>query len=201
MASCAPLLALVAALVALSTAHAQQAAPVVSFLAPQDRVSALETLGPNSAAAHPVGRTPLERGVPSWGAYLTAPDAENAALPGPTTVRHLCSSLLRVHVGIVHARGTAEAESIDACMRQGTAVLYLNGPGTLAYNITLNRAFDPADQLQSILLSVPQFINTSALTLGFLYGPNATTCACVVGAPSSSSKLPAHGSHVKGTLP
>jgi hypothetical protein len=65
-------------------------------------------------------------------------------------------------------------------MRQGSAVLYLNGPDTLAYNITLNRAFDPADQLQSILLTVPQFINTTAITLGFLYGANATTHPQVV---------------------
>ena len=57
---------------------------------------------------------------------------------------------------------------------QGTALLYLNGPDTLAYNITLNMPFGQTDQLQSILLSVPQFIDSSAVTLGYFYGGNAT---------------------------
>ena len=84
--ACTQLLALAVSLVVLPLSQCQQPG-VVSFLAPADRVSALETLGPNSQAAHPVGKSPLERGTPSWGAYLTAPDAANAVVPGPTTVR------------------------------------------------------------------------------------------------------------------
>ena len=71
---------------------------------------------------------------------------------------------------------------------QGTALLYLNGPDTLAYNITLSMPFDNSDQLESILLSVPQFINTSAVTLGFFYGANAT------GKPQVVRTLPVHSS-------
>ena len=92
--ACTQLLALALSLVVLPLTQCQQPG-VVSFLAPADRVSALETLGPNSQAARPVGKTPLERGTPSWGAYLTAPDAENAVVPGPTTVRHhRCETLM-----------------------------------------------------------------------------------------------------------
>lgn len=73
---------------------------------------------------------------------------------------------------------------------QGKAILYLSGPEKLAYNITLNRNFDPADQLQSVLLSVPQFINTSAVTLAVLYGANVTTPPQMVPLPLNLPSLP-----------
>ncbi|BDA42417.1 hypothetical protein COCOBI_03-3040 [Coccomyxa sp. Obi] len=57
---------------------------------------------------------------------------------------------------------------------KGRATISLSGPDTLSFNVTLNRAFDPSDLLQSILLSVPAFINSSAVTLAQLYGPNVT---------------------------
>ncbi|KAK9909587.1 hypothetical protein WJX75_004536 [Coccomyxa subellipsoidea] len=57
---------------------------------------------------------------------------------------------------------------------QGRATLSLSGPDTLSFNITLNRPFDLSNQLQSVLLSVPAFINSSAVTLAALYGPNVT---------------------------
>jgi hypothetical protein len=56
---------------------------------------------------------------------------------------------------------------------QGMAILSLSSPNTISFKITLDRNFDPADQLQSVLLSVPAFINSSAMTLGALVGHNA----------------------------
>lgn len=57
---------------------------------------------------------------------------------------------------------------------QGRATLSLSGPDTISFNITLNRPFDITNQLQSVLLSVPAFINSSAVTLAAMYGPNVT---------------------------
>lgn len=62
---------------------------------------------------------------------------------------------------------------------QGRATISLTGPDTLSFNVTLNRAFDPTDLLQSILLSVPAFINSSAVTLAQFYGPNVTNVQMV----------------------
>jgi hypothetical protein len=69
---------------------------------------------------------------------------------------------------------------------QGRATLSLSGPDTLSFNITLNRPFDLSNQLQSVLLSVPAFINSSAVTLAALYGPNVTNVQMVRYSPLST---------------
>ena len=85
----------------------------------------------------------------------------------------------------------AWALNVAHALLQGSVILYMSGPETLAYNITLDRAFNESDPLQSVLLSVPEFINSSAATLGVLYGANATAKPQVVRAfPSQTWLIP-----------
>lgn len=79
-----------AAAITLAVLPASQGQQVTSFLQPQQKanVSPLQTLGPNTPqlrALSPAG-TALERGMPSWGSYITAPDVDPTSASGPTKV-------------------------------------------------------------------------------------------------------------------
>ena len=177
-------LSALAVVLSVLTAQAQQGT-VVSFLGPQQKgnVPPLQPIS-NALRGRTAGTSPAERGVPSWGSFLTATDNQNPT-PGPTKVRAAytpfcdrCQHGACLHVVQWGWRSTRRM------LLQGNAVLYMSGPETLAFNITLDRAFNETNPLQSVLLSVPQFINSSAATLGVLYGANATAKAQTVRLPA-----------------
>lgn len=62
---------------------------------------------------------------------------------------------------------------------QGSVIVTLGAPERLTFNVTLNKPFSAADQLQSILISKPAFINSTAATLATLVGGNATNTQVV----------------------
>ena len=78
-------LSALAVALAVLTAQAQQGA-VVSFLGPQQKgtVPPLQPIS-NALRGRSAGASPAERGVPSWGSYLTPTDSQNPT-PGPTRV-------------------------------------------------------------------------------------------------------------------
>ncbi len=53
-------------------------------------------------------------------------------------------------------------------------VVTLSAPEKLSFNVTLNKPFSSSDPLQSILISKPAFINSTAATLATLVGGNAS---------------------------
>ncbi len=65
----------------------------------------------------------------------------------------------------------------------------LAAPERLAFNVTLNKPFAATDQLQSILISKPAFINSTAATLSTLYDSNSSNTQ-MVRQPHASCEFP-----------
>ena len=63
-------------------------------------------------------------------------------------------------------------DTLDAL--QGSVVVTLSAPERLTFNVTLNKPFPDSDPLQSILISKPASINSSAFTLVILAGGNTS---------------------------
>ena len=63
-------------------------------------------------------------------------------------------------------------DTLDAL--QGSIVVTLSNAERLTFNVTLNKPFSDSDPLQSILISKPASINSSAVTLASLVGGNAS---------------------------
>lgn len=55
----------------------------------------------------------------------------------------------------------------------------LSAPERLSFNVTLNKPFSASDPLQSILITKPAFINSTAATLTTLVGGNASNTQLV----------------------
>ena len=62
---------------------------------------------------------------------------------------------------------------------QGFVVVTLAAPERLTFNVTLNKPFAATDQLQSILISKPAFINSTAATLSTLFDSNSSNTQMV----------------------
>ena len=58
-------------------------------------------------------------------------------------------------------------------------IVTLSAPERLSFNVTLNKAFSASDPLQSILITKPTFINSTAATLATLVGGNASNTQLV----------------------
>ena len=149
--------------------------------------------------------SPEERGQPSWGSYLTPTDDEGTS-DGPTRVRFLllmcrlcllCRLCIYTAAGYFTFAGLALAGDLQCipcnvvlqsmirlilthiCTLQGTVILTLSAPERLSFNVTLNKPFSASDPLQSILISKPSFINSTAATLATLVGGNASNTQVV----------------------
>ena len=91
-------------------------------------------------------------------------------------------------------------------------VVTLSAPEKLSFNITLDKPFSASDPLQSILISKPAFINSTAATLATLVGGNATNTQLVcnlfrvcarppfgLGMPEFRRSTQGEGCHMKTT--
>ena len=58
-------------------------------------------------------------------------------------------------------------------------IVTLAAPERLTFNVTLNKPFAATDQLQSILISKPAFINSTAATLSILFDSNSSSTQMV----------------------
>ena len=58
-------------------------------------------------------------------------------------------------------------------------IVALSAPERLSFNVTLNKAFSASAPLQSILITKPTFINSTAATLATLVGGNASNTQLV----------------------
>lgn len=68
-------------------------------------------------------------------------------------------------------------DTLDAL--QGSVVVTLSAPQRLTFNVSLNKPFPDSDPVQSILISKPASINSSAITLAVLVGGNASNSQLV----------------------
>ncbi|CAL5219616.1 g1486 [Coccomyxa viridis] len=72
-----------------------------------------------------------------------------------------------------------DSDGVSDGPTRGSVVVTLSAPERLSFNVTLNKPFSGSDPLQSILISKPAFINSTAATLATLVGGNASNTQLV----------------------